>query len=400
MTLKRLMILLAVLVSLAGGGIALLWPYAYSPQGRARVIISQLKGDTVSLRGRMLQHHMLRPGYSVAWGQPEEFAAEAEMVKLGRSVLPVAIEALRNENRPVRAMAARACGKFRDPLAIQPLAQCLHDETRDFNLQHLYLLSLVQIGPEAYGPLLEAAKACKEEVRFAIPRTVAGTWGAEALPQLIGFLDNPDSYVRWSAAYELGGLKDSRATGALIRRLDDGDTNVASYSATALGEIGDPAAIPPLLKLLRDARVENGVRIAAAGALARMGRADGRKYLLEMAQSPKTLDRAQAAETLGTGKIKGATDPLLSLLADRDAAVRLQAVQAIAKFSDPRVIPAVKKLLNDPDSDVRQSAADALKKLHASASMPAKSWRRDTFVVPVRVLEETPQGATTSHIFI
>ena len=38
MTLKRLMIILGILVVLAGGGIAWLWQYAYSPQGRARGI--------------------------------------------------------------------------------------------------------------------------------------------------------------------------------------------------------------------------------------------------------------------------------------------------------------------------------------------------------------------------
>jgi uncharacterized membrane protein YqiK len=65
MTLKRLMIVLAVLVVLAGVGIMWLWQYAYTPEGRARVIIAQLKNDTTSLRGWMLQHHVIRPGFVV-----------------------------------------------------------------------------------------------------------------------------------------------------------------------------------------------------------------------------------------------------------------------------------------------------------------------------------------------
>ena len=57
MTLKRLAILLAILIFLAGVGIAWLWQYAYTPQGRARVIIAQLKGDNdTTLRGWMLKH--------------------------------------------------------------------------------------------------------------------------------------------------------------------------------------------------------------------------------------------------------------------------------------------------------------------------------------------------------
>ena len=76
MTLKRLIIVLGVLVVLAGVGIMWLWQYAYSPEGRARIIIAQLKNDTTSLRGWMLQHHVVRQGFSFpphrGHGYPDE----------------------------------------------------------------------------------------------------------------------------------------------------------------------------------------------------------------------------------------------------------------------------------------------------------------------------------------
>ena len=59
MTLKRLFIILGILVLLAGIGIAWLWEYAYSPQGRARIIIAQLRGDDTTLRGWLLKNELV-----------------------------------------------------------------------------------------------------------------------------------------------------------------------------------------------------------------------------------------------------------------------------------------------------------------------------------------------------
>ena len=120
MTLKRLMILLGILIFLAGVGIMWLWHYAYTPEGRARVIIAQLKGDTTSLRGWLLQHHLVRAGFTEPnqKGQDREHrqtepdfyreeAATGVMVNLGHEVLPVLIEGLRDKNRYVRKMGIR-----------------------------------------------------------------------------------------------------------------------------------------------------------------------------------------------------------------------------------------------------------------------------------------------------
>ena len=375
MTLKRLVTTLGILIVLAGVGIMCLWQYAYSPQGRARTIIVQLKGDTISPLAWMISHHVVRPAYSASWAKSEGSVAEVEMMKLGHEALPVVIEAMQDENRVVRTMAVRVCRTFRDPVAIQSLAECMCDEGGDFVLQHLCLVSLVEIGPEAYGSLCEAARKANPDVRWMVPKTVAQTWGAKAVPQLIGFLDDSDLYIRWSAASELARFKDKRATESLIRHLSDSDAMVAKSSAIALGDIGDPKAIPALLKTFKDTHVENRVRIPAAGALARMGRDDGLNYLLVMIKSPQILERAEAAGELGTNRIKGTFEPLLPLLGDSDTTVRRSALWALGEVRDPIAIPAIRKFLNDPDSDIRIAADDALKKFEGkpTALQPGKS---------------------------
>ena len=334
MTLKRLMIILGVLVFLAGIGIMWLWQYAYTPQGRARIIIAQLKNDTTSLRGWMLEYQVVRPGFPI----PEDngnldyweiAAASEEMFKLGREVQPIVVEAIQDDNRDVRMMAIQASGKFRDSAAIQLLVKFMLDTTRADNDKLQCLESLVEIGPEAYGPLLDASRKCDLYAMRAIPDMLAAKWGVAAVPHLIEMLEDPDEDVCWNAARDLGKLKDMRATAALVRHLNDQRGNVAYWSATALGEIGDRKTIPSLLKMLKEGHLVNRVRISNAGALARMGQDEGRDYLLTMVKSPYTGDRAEAANELGTTEIKGTLGPLLSLLGDSNDYVRERAAVAV-----------------------------------------------------------------------
>lgn len=63
-------------------------------------------------------------------------------------------------------------------------------------------------------------------------------------------------------------------------------------------------------------------------------------------------------------------EPLVAALKDKDALVRRMAVQSLWDLHDRRAIPAVRRLVNDPDEDVRQDAADALKELE---SLPTDS---------------------------
>ncbi len=323
MTLKRLMLVLGILVVLAGVGIAWLWQYAYSPEGRARVIIAQLKGDTSSWRGWMLQHHLIRPGFSESSNKhyiiffPEEsepglwrrMAGADEMVKLGRPVIPIVIEALEDGNRDVRLMAIDVCGMVRDPMTIQPLAKCMRDDAHrhsagpatqrsDDIVQCRCRDSLVEVGPDAFGALMESCRNCSHDVRFDLPRNLAVRWGSAALPQIIELLSDTNNMVRSAAADELGTFKDKRATNALIRALKDPDSFVVSDAAHALGEIRDPVAIPELLETLKNTHSKDTVGISAAATLARMGRDEGIQYLKAMMKSPSPVDRSSAARAL------------------------------------------------------------------------------------------------------
>ncbi len=273
MTLKRLMLILGILVVLAGVGIMWLWQYAYSPQGRARVIIAQLKGDTTSWRGWMLQHHVVRPGYSALppdknyW--PDSYLVPEEaMVKLGPKVQPVVIEALRDKEHDVRMMAILSCKKFRDPVAIGPLVQCMRGTTGDYSegrghqayffpdyhIQYQCVQSLAVIGPEAIPALLETMKDNRIEsyVRISAAGWLARKGRDEGFKYLVAASKSGDPFDQEDAASELGTTEIKGTLAPLLAMLHDRNSHVRERALSAIAELHDPRAIPAVRKLLKD----------------------------------------------------------------------------------------------------------------------------------------------------
>lgn len=267
MTLKRLMISIGVLALLVGIGIAWLWQYAYSPEGRARTIITQLRGDTTTLRGWMLQHDVIPAGFCDSpQNVPEDAcarncrwmatvgdaeldykyvivlnrvaAASDAMVELGHTALPIAIGAMQENNEEVRLTGILACGKSHDSSAIEPLVRCANESILrrsnpimkgddGYTYEMCCIKSLIEIGPEASGPLLRISKKCSLDVQNSMPAALVEKWGAAALPNILEFLDHPG---------------DIRSHEGLC---------VVEAAADALGDLGDKRAVPSLEALLR-----------------------------------------------------------------------------------------------------------------------------------------------------
>jgi len=201
--------------------------------------------------------------------------------------------------------------------------------------------------------------------------------GPEACGALITLLEDPEPEIRWCAAEALGTLKDKRATDALIRHLHD-DIG-GSIAAQSLGQIGDTKAIAALLNALDDTHLKNVVRISAAGALARMDRIEGLDYLKAMIKSSKPEDRAAVAEELGSPRIKCSFELLVSMLADTGPFVKRNAVKSFGKLHDSRVIPLLRRLADDPNSDVSETASSSLEEIEAKpppASQPGQTVER------------------------
>ncbi len=109
MTLNRLLIVIGVVVLLVTGGVVWLWEYAYTPEGRARTIFTQIRGDTTSPRGWLIEHGLIRkeidsrptfvaeipynpPGDTTDWWVLNKQPVLDRLAELGPRAFPVIME--------------------------------------------------------------------------------------------------------------------------------------------------------------------------------------------------------------------------------------------------------------------------------------------------------------------
>ncbi|MBI4606487.1 MAG: HEAT repeat domain-containing protein, partial [Planctomycetes bacterium] len=166
------------------------------------------------------------------------------------------------------------------------------------------------------------------EARPAVPLLVelaSRPGGAEALPAVLRALER------------IGGPEAARALHALGRERPE----AAEDAAARLSRIEDRDAAPALLEVLE---AEGGRGPFAAGAARALGRTRLRAHVQRLA--------ALAA---------GAAD----------LRVREAAVEALGEVADPEALPALERLLEDPEARVRRPAIRALGRIRAPRSFAA-----------------------------
>lgn len=236
------------------------------------------------------------------------------------------IAALKDEDWALREDAATLLGEFRDPRAVGPLVEALHDEDR-------------AVRDAATGALRNIGQA--------------------AVPALIAALQDPNGNVQEIAVAVLKDLPDPRAVEPLLGCLTNKNWIVRMHAAKGLGIVGDPRAIAHLVPLLTDQ--VKAVRVDATDALARIGR-PALASLIEALRHEAWILRLHACEALGKIGAEEAVEPLCeAILRDRDTAVRQDAAKALGGIGSPRALAALTTALMD--LDVRPFAVEALGKL-------------------------------------
>jgi len=158
-----------------------------------------------------------------------------------------------------------------------------------------------------------------------------------ALPLLTKSLQDPDRFVRWSAARAISNIAPDKAAVAvpgLAKLLSDPDLNVRLAASKTLKEMGPVAraAVPALAIAVNSGDVE--ARLAAMEALQSIGPEFGKAAVPQLIEALTNFDpriRRTAAKTLGDfGPAAFAAIPVLRrMLGDQDAEVRVHAGDAI-----------------------------------------------------------------------
>jgi HEAT repeat protein len=356
--------------------------------------------------------------------------------KLGPEVVPVLVEAIKDDEEEVSQAAAYALqviklepevrlGALRPflkrpeaavrqgiagalarcgPGAVAPLLDLLKDEAPGVRKQAvLSLQTLVSLQarteqdpPAAKEALPGLEKALKDEdapVRLAVVQALP-RFGPGAAPLLLAALRDEDGKVRAYAAAALTApavkLDAKIALEPLVRQFKvEPEGFVRQSLLKTLGKLGDDA-VPALTEALRDK--DPAVQKAALTALVPIGPAaksafTAIKELASKAEHPDLLKTAIAALPKFGAEGQAA---LLDLLKRDDSAVRFACLQAVAaqKELPSAVVPGAIGALTDKNEKVRALAAYVLGKLgpEAKEALPALAKAREDSDERVREL--------------
>ncbi|MBI2823842.1 MAG: HEAT repeat domain-containing protein [Planctomycetia bacterium] len=239
--------------------------------------------------------------------------------------------------------------------------------------------TLARLGPRAKTAVPALTKALADEdveVRWRSARALGAMGGAAAaaVPSLVEHLADPEAAVRAQSAAALGkiGVKDAAAVTALTKVVADPEPRVRRSAIQALVRAKpDPKVlIPLLLSVVEDSQPE--VAMPAMAALADMGEQAVVPLVASMKDRKARYWAALVLAELGP-KAKAAVPALQKLTDDAEPEVRMQALITLGQIGPAAAsaVPAMTKALEAPEPAVRYGAAFALGKLKAQDAAPA-----------------------------
>jgi aminopeptidase N len=203
--------------------------------------------------------------------------------------------------------------------------------------------------PWARELLLAHADHAHPKVRRAVVAALGSFRDAETAAALIAASEDASYFVRAAALASLGKTRDERAFGVLsaAAQLRTWNSTVEAGAIRGLAELADPRALP-ILREASEPRQDEGLRRAAAGALARFG---------ELVESART----------------DVVDALSILLDDEMFLVQLAAIVATETLGDARLLPMLDRLATSAfDGRSRRDAAEAAIRVREAAHVPAQ----------------------------
>lgn len=287
------------------------------------------------------------------------------------AAVPILVQALADSAQGVRSAAAFALGLLKDPRAIQPLldmVQRASPEQQDFGIFEA-VTAIAKIGgtegARALQLIIDAGRP--GQPNQAVSRALLEAWrlGAEGpVLSLIRYAQDPDNLVRWNAMFSLSRSGDPRALPSLLTALNDQDATVRAVAlrgitAHALDVARQPHA--PVIARVRSLLTDRdaGVRINALRALGTFHDSTLAGAIAPLA-SDGTLGVAVVADTtLGVIGGAAAVVALKAHLASANFAVRRQAAIGLAEADSAQGVAFADTLSTNTDWHWRSVAAEA-----------------------------------------
>ncbi|MBI2924279.1 MAG: HEAT repeat domain-containing protein [Verrucomicrobia bacterium] len=371
---------------------------------------SLVRAEAALALGRLADPAALDPliaQLSSTLGDVQEAATQA-LVHFGAPAVQKLMAVLHQSSYAMRIKAAKVLGQIGDPHALPALTAALQDSHLEARRE--VIEALTHFSPVPIEPILGMLADPAAEVRATAARALGRLKDPRALEPHRAALKDPDPEVReavWKAldflewppanqrqyvlrALAFGEFQEAVAVGgAAVEPMREfyrrGDQEAHRKIAAGLKQIG-PAAIEPLvaalsetnqslLKLILETLAALGWQPAEAAQRIHIALSTGRydlavqegeaalQPLLAKLQSDGDWERQMAAQALGELHDARALEPLCAALRDIAGDVRTAAALALGRLGAPEAIPALQAALADPQLQVRWAAKEALEKL-------------------------------------
>ena len=265
--------------------------------------------------------------------------------RLGKTAVPLLIDALGDHELCVRKVAARALGALRETRAVEPLISIL---TGGDTLDQMYAAkALAEIGDvRAIKSLLNTLTA---------DRFLASDAAAEALVRIGLDKLQPDQrvlyYVHTCQPSEVDDL-DQLPVDGVFHALRASNWDVRQSAAEVLEMYGIDRLSPAQKAIYY---VHTGKVFQAA----RLGQEAVDPLVAMLAEDEFSIAGTRVAKVLGLIGDPRAVDPLLAVIKG-EYGYRLNVVEALGKLGDRRAVPALIAALTQEYDDVREAAASGL----------------------------------------
>jgi len=177
--------------------------------------------------------------------------------------------------------------------------------------------------------------------QFEVGKSIVALEDRSALPDLVGYLTAEDRHERANAAFVFASLGDRRGLEVLEAILADRDDRPDAQGIAGFGSGIAPANANPTQRI------------------------EGPRHTKQQIES----DRYYAAHVLGELRDPRAVPALISVLNEPN--INLAAVWSLAEIGDHRAVSPLISLLSSEDPTVRVIAIRALEKLQAKEAIPA-----------------------------
>jgi len=230
----------------------------------------------------------------------------------------------------------------------------LYEQSGDVVIQIGALRGIMTKDPDKAPPLVTAALRAEDtKLRLSAAKLACELGGAEILNPILSTLPTFPKDVQTTI---LGMVNEKATLPAVLTAADSNEEGIRVAALGAIGRLGDENAIPRLLPIATAG--SGGEQAAARKSLQQLRCADVDRALVAVAQDGEMAQRIEAIRTLAARNATFVIPTLLDLAENSDQAVRIEAIGAVGAVAGCQAFPRMLQILAGAESAADRGAAE------------------------------------------